>query len=128
MDQATSDARGAFTIDQNVEGPSLIRTALGGITYNKMLPPGSPTTGIALDVYKTSKQPGAAKVTKHMILFEPSGGQMTVNETYLFANAAKTTWNDPANGTLHFYLPAAANGKAQVNATAPGGMSIERRW
>ena len=90
-----------------------------------MLQPGSPTTGIALDVYKTSKQPGEAKVTKHMLLFDPSGGQMTVSETYLFTTTAKTTWNDPANGTLRFYLPAEADGKAQVNATAPGGMPIE---
>jgi hypothetical protein len=125
VDQATSDAQGAFTINQNVEGASLIRTAFGGITYTQTLLPGSPTTGIALVVYDTSKQPGGAKITKHMLLFEPSGGQMTVSETYLFTNDGKTAWNDPANGTLRFYLPAAAHGKAQATATAPGGMSLD---
>jgi len=125
VDQATSDAQGAFTINQNAEGASLIRTAFGGITYTRTLQPGSPTTGIALDVYDASKQPGGAKITKHMLLFDPSGGQMTVSETYLFTNNGKTTWNDPANGTLRFYLPAEAHGKAQATAIAPGGMSLD---
>jgi hypothetical protein len=123
-DQARSDAQGAFTINQNVAAPSLIRTAFGGVTYTRTLQPGSPTTGIALDVYDASKQPGGAKITKHMLLFEPSGGQMTVSETYLFANNGKTTWNDPANGTLRFRLPTEAKGKAQATATAPGGAPI----
>jgi hypothetical protein len=124
-EQATCDAQGAFTINQNVEAPSLIRTAFGGVTYTLTLQPGSPTTGVALEVYDASRQPGGAKITKHMLLFEPSGGQMRVSETYLFANNGKTTWNDPANGTLRFHLPTEAKGKAQVNATAPGGASIE---
>ena len=89
-----------------------------------MLPPGRPTTGIALDVYNASKQPGSAKVGKHMILFEPAAGQMAVSETFLFTNQGNTAWNDPAEGTLRFYMPPGANGKAQVNATAPGGMPI----
>jgi hypothetical protein len=124
VDQATSDARGAFTINQNVEGPSLIRTAFGGVTYTRTLQPNLSTIGIALEVYEASRQPGGAKITKHMLLFEPSGGQMTVSETYLFSNQGKTTWNDPANGTLHFRLPTEALGKAQAIATAPGGAPI----
>ena len=72
IDQAKSDAKGNFTINQTIQGPHLIRTAFDGITYNHMLPPGSPTRDVALDVYDVSKQPGAAKVGKHMILFEPS--------------------------------------------------------
>jgi hypothetical protein len=124
IDQAKSDAQGNFTIDQTPQGPSLIRTAFDGVTYNHMLPPGSPTAGLTLDVYNSSKQAGGAKIAKHMILFQPSGGEMVVMETFLFTNDGKTAWNDPDGGTLHFYLPAAANGKAQVNATAPGGMPI----
>jgi hypothetical protein len=58
----------------------------------------------------------ATKVGKHMILFEPGGGQMVVNETYLC--------NTTGGGALQFYLPASANGKVQVNATAPGGVPV----
>ena len=124
VSQAKTDAQGAFTIDQKVEGPSLLRTAVDGVTYNQMLEPGSPATGIALGVYDASQQPGGAKVTKHMLLFQPSGGQMTVSETYLVANEGKTAWNDPAQGTLRFYLPKEAHGKARATATAPGGLPI----
>jgi hypothetical protein len=123
IDQAKSDAQGNFTINQTPQGPHLIRTAFDGVTYNHMLPPGRPTSGIALDVYNSSKQPGGAKVAKHMILFEPGGGQVTVNETYLFKNEGKTAWNDPDEGTLKFFLPAGAS-KPDVKATAPGGMPL----
>jgi hypothetical protein len=126
IDQAKSDAQGKFTINQEVSGPTphLIRTAYDGVTYNHMLPPGSPATGLTIEVYNSSKQPGSAKVSKHMVLFQPSGGQMDVIETYLFQNDGATAWNDPGNGTLHFFLPSAAGGKATVEATAPGGMPI----
>ena len=46
-----------------------------------------------------------------MILFEPAGGQMAVNETYLFKNDGKTAWNDPDEGTLKFFLPPGAKAK-----------------
>jgi hypothetical protein len=123
IDQAKSDAQGNFTINQTPQGPTLLRTAFDGITYNHMLPPGSPTSGLTLDVYNTSKSQGEAKVTKHMILFEPSGGQLGVSETYLFTNSGKTAWNDPDLGTLKFAIPQGAS-KPTVQATAPGGMPL----
>jgi hypothetical protein len=125
VDQAKSDAEGKFTINQTAQGPgpALIRTAFDGVTYNHMLPPGSPTTGLAIEVYNASKQPGGAKVEKHMILLEPSAGQLAVSETFLFKNEGKTAWNDPDAGTLKFFLPAGA-GKPEAKATAPGGMPL----
>jgi hypothetical protein len=125
IDQAKSDAQGKFSINQTVQGPgpALIRTAFDGVTYNHMLPPGSPTAGLAIEVFNASKQPGAAKIEKHMILFEPSAGQVAVSETFLFKNEGKTAWNDPDVGTLKFFLPAGA-GKPDARATAPGGMPL----
>jgi len=123
IEQAKSDAQGNFTINQTAQGPSLIRTAFDGVTYNHMLPPGRPTTGLTIDVYNASKSPGEAKVTKHMILFEPGGGQVAVTETYLFNNTGKTAWNDPDLGTLKFAIPQGAS-KPTVQATAPGGLPL----
>ena len=40
---------------------------------DKVLVPGTAAEGITLDIYNASKQPGDAKVSKHMILFQPSG-------------------------------------------------------
>jgi len=123
IDQARSDAQGNFTINQTPQGPHLIRTAFDGVTYNHMLPPGQPTTGLSIEVYNSSKEPGGAKVAKHMILFEPAGGQVAVSETFLCQNQGKTAWNDPDAGTLKFFLPAGAT-KPDVRATAPGGMPL----
>ncbi len=124
IDQAKSDAQGNFTINQSIQGPHLLRTVYDGVSYNHMLPPGSPTSGITVDVYNASTRPGAAKVSKHMLLLEPAGGKLAVSETFLYENDGKTAWNNPDKGTVHFYLPEGAGGKAQVNATAPGGMPI----
>jgi hypothetical protein len=125
VDQAKSGPDGSFTINQTPPpgGPSLIRTAFDGLTYNHMLTPGSPTAGITLDVYNASKSQGDAKVSKHMILFEPGGGQMGVTETYLFTNNGKTAWNDPDLGTLKFAVPQGSSAP-KVQATAPGGMPL----
>src|SRR5205823_6615317 len=84
---------------------------------------GRPTTGLSLDVYNASTKPGETKVSKHMILFEPGGGQVSVNETFLLSNTGKTAWNDPDNGTVKFFVPSGA-AKPTVQATAPGGMPI----
>jgi len=122
-----TDAQGQFTINQNPAGPgpAMLRVEIDNVTYNHMLPPGTPTTGITLDVFNASRQPQAVKISKNMLLFQPSsGGQMTVNETFLVDNSSKTTWVDPVNGTLRFYLPAAAEGKVEATAAAPDGMAV----
>ncbi|MGP8245164.1 MAG: hypothetical protein ACLQVN_11690 [Bryobacteraceae bacterium] len=124
---AKTDAAGAFRIAQDAggQGPSMLRVEVDNVTYNHMCPPGTPTTGVTFDVYNASKrQPADVKVSKHMILFQPSGGQMTVSETYLVDNTGKTTWFDPDAGTLPFYLPAAAGRKVEISATAPDGMAV----
>ncbi len=72
--------------------------------------------GIGLVLLLCAPAMAATKVGKHMILFEPGGGQMVVNETYLC--------NTTGGGRLEFYLPAAANGNVTVNATAAGGTAI----
>ena len=121
-----TDAQGRFAIDQDpsTQGPSMLRVEVDGVTYNTMMPPGSRAQDMLLDVYNASRQPGPVKVSKHMILLQPGGGQMTVNETFLVDNPGKTAWVDPANGTLRFYLPSAANGQVEMNGTAPDGMAV----
>jgi len=123
--EARTDAQGRFSFPQDAPGPQLLRVAFDGVTYFRTLAPGAPTSDVALDVYAASKQPGAAKVSKHMLFFEPSAaGQMAIQETFLYTNTGNTAWHDPGKGELRFHLSAAAGGKAQVNATAPGGMPI----
>lgn len=120
-----ADAQGKFSIDVPVEGPTLLRSTVDGVTYNKVLTPGAPTAGVTLDVFNASRQPGDAKVTKHMLLFQPDGKQLVVNEAYIIENHGKTAWNDPSGGTIHFFAPAGTDGKIEVNATPPAGMPLK---
>jgi len=121
VDKVQTDSQGNFTINQApaAQGPSMLRVAVDGVNYNQIIPPGSPATNIPLTIYNASKKPGAAAVSKHMLLFEPNGGQLTVNETFLYKNDGKTTWADPQNGTLRFFLPAGAESSLDVKAAAP---------
>src|SRR5260370_22089530 len=96
VESVKSDAQGKFRIDQNLQGPRLVQTAYDGVTYNHMLPPGRPSTGLSLDVYNAIQQPGAAKVMQHMVLLEPNGTELAVPETYFWMNTGKTTLYDPA--------------------------------
>jgi hypothetical protein len=123
---AKTDAQGNFAIDQEpgMGGPSMLRVEIDNVTYNHMMPPGSRAQGVILDVYNASKEPSGIKIPQHMILLQPGNGQMVVNETYVVKNSGNATWADPANGTLHFYVPASAKGQVEVNGKAPDGMPI----
>ncbi len=113
-----SDAAGKFSIVQNPPGPRLLQSAYDGVTYAHMLPPGAPSTGVALDVYNSSKKPEAAEVGQHMVFFEPNAGKLTIDEMFVWNNTGKITFNDPDGGTLRFYAPTESKG-IQVNCTAP---------
>jgi len=126
IESVKSDPQGKFRIDQSVQGPHLVQTAFDGVTYNHMLPPGSPTSGLALDVYNSSKQPGSARLARHFLIFEPGGAELKISEGFQYQNDGTTTYNDPDGGTLKFYLPTATKGIVQVKATAPQGMPIDR--
>lgn len=126
IESVKSDAAGKFRIAQDVEGPRLIQTAFDGVTYSHMLSAGAPTSGITLEVFNASSKPGLAKLVSHFLIFQPAGDEMTVTEGFIFQNDGNVSYHDPAGGTLKFVLPAAAQGKVKVQATAPQGMPVER--
>jgi len=122
-----SDAEGRFSFAQAVEGePHLIEAAHEGVTYNLMLPPGTPAANLEVEVFDSSKQPGHARLVQHMVLLEPTGQQLSVSETFLFNNDGNLTYHDPAHGTLRFFVPEAAKDSLKVMAQAPQGMPVER--
>lgn len=126
VESVKSDSQGKFHITKDAEGPGprLVQASYADVTYNRILPPGSPSNDVTVDVYESSKQPGAAKVETRMMLIEPVRGELIVSESYVFRNDGKMSYNDPDGGTLKFYLPPAANGAVKVNGTAPQGMPV----
>jgi hypothetical protein len=124
---AKSDADGKFVIDKDFPpGMALVQATYQGVLYTLVLPPGGPTAGLHVKVYDTTTKPGVAKISQHMILIEPSAASLDISETFLIENESTTTFQDPAKGSVQFYLPEAAGGKVNVNILSPGGMPIKR--
>ncbi len=127
LESVKSDADGRFTLKTDIAGPRLVQAAFDGVTYNKMIPPGAPSSGLVIPVYKSEPKPGSARVDQHMILLEPgTNGRVAVSEGYIWENPGKTTFNDPDHGTLNIYLPPAAQNQVVVNVLGPGGAPIRR--
>jgi hypothetical protein len=124
---ARTDAQGVFRVNAEMQSnaPYLVQAIHQGVTYNTMLQPGSPGTGITLEVYNASAKVPEAKVSQHMILLEPSANGLTVNQTFIYANSGKTTYHN-ADGTLRFQVPPEVTGPVQVRIMAPHGMPITR--
>jgi hypothetical protein len=127
LGNTTTDAQGQFKIDKQIPpGPGLIQAIYQGTTYNQIITPGMPTTGIQVKVYDATKKAGVSKTLEHLILLEPGVDNLRVSETFVLGNETNLTFNDPAKGSIQFYLPPVTAGKAQVVVTAPGGMPITR--
>ena len=121
-----SDGGGKFRFEQTPAGPALIQAVHQGVTYSLMLQPGAPSSGLTVMIYDSSTRPGAAKVIQDIVLLEPSGAQLSVRENFIWQNAGKLAYSDPANGTLRFYVPPEGKGALQVSATAPNGLPLEQ--
>jgi hypothetical protein len=122
-----SDAQGKFRFDKDAPGgPQLLQTIYKGVIYNQMIPPGTPSSGLSVRVFESTKTPSAAEVAQHMIMIEPSDKQISVSEALILNNKSTTTFANSELGGIHFYLPPAANGVVNVSVRAPAGMPVTR--
>jgi hypothetical protein len=122
-----SDAEGKFSIDQPLPPPpALLQATYQDVQYNLVVPPGRPSTGIALSVYNaTSQKTEATLLEQHLLVLEPTEEGIRVNETFLIQNNGKTAYSDPVKGSVQFSIPKDAEA-AKVTIEAPGGMPITR--
>jgi hypothetical protein len=123
---AKTDADGKFRFDKDAQGTMLIQAIFSGVLYTKVLMPGSPTSGLEVDVFQSTNKAGTAKVSQHFIVLQPGTSEMAVSEGILYQGDPQLTYNDAANGSFRFYLPPEANGQVNVTINAPGGMPIQR--
>lgn len=122
-----SDAQGKFSFDNNDQtGPRLIQAVFQGVQYNKMVPPGMPSTGLQIPVFSSTNKAGTAKVTQHFIVLQPGEKEMTVSEGLLYLGDSTLTYYDPVNGSVRFYVPPEATGLTTVTVNPAGGMPIQR--
>lgn len=117
---------GSFKIDKDIPGGmAMVQAIFDRTSYTEMLPPGSPTSGIRVQVFDTGKDPAAGKIEQHLILVEPGANDTQVTETFMFNNQTKMTFSDPAKGSAEFYMPASAQEKPQVSVTSATGVPIQ---
>ena len=118
-----SDAQGHFNFDNNdASGPRLIQAVFDGVEYNRMVPPGMPSTGVQIPVFPSTKKAGAAKETQHFIVLQPGDKDMTVSEGLLYEGPADATYN----GEVRFYVPPEAQKLDSVTVNPAGGLPIQR--
>jgi hypothetical protein len=122
-----SDAEGKFKIDKDYPpGPALIQALYQGATYNLVLTPGTPTSGLRVEVYDATKDSASAKIEQDLVMIERTADALQIRETVFLKNDTKLTFQDTAKGSARFYLPPPVEGKVQVTVQAPGGMPIQR--
>jgi hypothetical protein len=123
-----SDAAGRFVFEKDQPGgsPQLLQALYDGVTYNKLMTPNIPTSGVELDVYEATKSPAVAHVAQHMMLIEPSASSIAVSENVIVENESTATYNNPSVGSMRFFLPPAANGQVRVQVQGPQGMPLPR--
>jgi hypothetical protein len=121
-----TDAEGKFKIDKDTQGPTLVQAFFSGVLYNKVVMPGTPSSGLVVDVFDSTNKAGVAKVSQHFIVLQPGASEMGVSEGILYRGDSQLTYNDAANGSFRFFLPPEAKGQVSVTINAPGGMPIQR--
>ncbi|WP_321477508.1 carboxypeptidase-like regulatory domain-containing protein [uncultured Paludibaculum sp.] len=123
---AKSGPDGKFSIEAPAGSVHLLQALYQGVAYNMQLQPGTPTTGLQVQVFDSLPKLSAVDMTQHMILVESDGKELVVNESVIFQNDSQTTWYDPRAGTLHFTAPPEAGKDVKSRVIAPGGMPVER--
>ncbi len=126
MESVKSGPDGKFVMQATASGgPHLVQAAFEGVTYNKMITPGAPSTGLEVEVYASSPASASVTVRQHVFILEPAGGKLQVAENIVYENRGTRTFNDPA-GSVRLYLPPETGGKARVMCEGPRSMPIER--
>ncbi len=122
-----SSADGRFHFDAKLEPatPYLVQSLHQGVTYNQLLPPGTPTTDVRVDVFDAAAKVPGVKVSQHMILLEPTKADVAVSETVIFDNAGTTTLVSP-DGNFQFFAPVASGAPIRVTVQGPKGMPVQR--
>ena len=123
--KSSADGKFSFPADMQAGTPYLLQAQYEGVNYNRMLPPGTPGTGVAVEVYDSASKVNGAEVSQDMFLLEPTGSEMVVSERIVFTNSGKLTYQDPG-GTIKFFVPTGITSPVQVRVQGPQGMPITR--
>ena len=127
LGHTTSDSGGHFHFanDQPGGGPQLVQAQFQDVTYNTLMTPNMPTSGVDIRIYNATKSPAEARITQHMIVVQPSDNETVVNETILVQNRSNTTFANPDLAALNSFSPG-CEWPGACSSAGPGGMPLPR--
>jgi hypothetical protein len=122
-----TDAQGRFSfpVEAEAQMPYLVQAFHEGVSYSKMIQPGTPTTGLSVDVFDVSAKASEVETSEHIIFIEPGQAGLQINEIMAIRNQGNVTFNDPS-GTVRFWVPAGAGDQVRVSFSTGAGVPITR--
>jgi hypothetical protein len=119
-----TDSQGRFQFSHPTIGttPMLVRVQHQSVNYHENIPPGRTTADI--EIYDTTTDANAFRVTSRFLVFQPNGPTLLIGEEFLVENSTRPprTFYRP-DGTFEFVLPPGAE-LSQVSAWGPAGMPV----
>ncbi|MGD0647379.1 MAG: carboxypeptidase-like regulatory domain-containing protein [Acidobacteriaceae bacterium] len=118
--QATTDAKGQFSLNAPAAGPFLLRVTHDQAAYYEAATEGQP---VLVDVYSAGAH--VAGVTTEVLMLraqtDPSGAVLNVTEDFVVKNASNPAMTQFSKAPFNVYLPAGAVVEATA-AKGPNGM------
>ena len=120
---ATTNAKGAYTLNAPADGAYLVRVTHDKATYFGPVMPGTKTVNV--DVYNVSAHVNGVSTEAIVIRAQTdaSGSTLNVVENFFVKNDSKPALTQFSNDPFDFYLPIGAVVEASA-AMAPGGMPV----
>jgi hypothetical protein len=119
-----TDAQGKYQLTYNPAGqmPMLVRAIYKGVNFHAMMPPGTVTADV--NVYEPSTSASTVKMPTRLILLQPNGSVLAVDEIYTIQNSSTPPLAYfKTDGDYEFQTPDGAD-KMQVSAQGPEGMPL----
>ena len=113
-----ADAKGAFTFKLDGQGPHLIRVVHQGVTYHRVVPPGS--TAVDVQVYDVAKKVAAISVTADVFRFQAQANELQGVRILAVNNASDPPVTQMNEQNFEFYLPEGAEIDQGVAKTEGG--------
>ncbi|HEX8924226.1 MAG TPA: carboxypeptidase-like regulatory domain-containing protein [Terriglobales bacterium] len=119
-----ADAQGRFVIRpaSAAQGPRLVKATKDGVSYFKMLPPG--TDNADLQVYDAAKKVDAISTTVDVLRMQGSAGELQVTELYAVQNGSNPPLTLNGQNTYEIVLPEGAQ-LDSASAQGPNGQPIQ---
>lgn len=119
-----TDTQGKYQLAYNQTGqmPLLVRAIYKGVNFHAMMPPGTITADVK--VYEPTTSPATVQIPTHLIVFQPNGSALAVDEIFTIQNSsAPPLAYYKADGDFEFLTPDGAD-KMQVSAQGPEHMPL----